>query len=152
MKNPSAWHRPAPRTGSGGRSGATSGGLAMLFAACFTALSATTVVAAPGGSAATAWFTEAQADQGQRTFVANCVACHGTSMYSIFRRYATAERYFNFISGSMPKHLPGSLPEPEYLGIVAFMLRTTGFPAGETALTSERVLLRQIHPADGLAK
>ncbi|MBW6507711.1 MAG: cytochrome c [Rhodobacteraceae bacterium] len=100
-------------------------------------------------SAATAWYTAAQADLGRRAFVANCAACHGSSMLTIFRRQSSAAKYFNFISGSMPKHLPGSLPEADYVSIVAYMLRTAGFPPGERELTSERAVLRQIIPADG---
>jgi hypothetical protein len=103
------------------------------------------------GSAATAWFTAAQADAGQRAFNTHCAACHGSSMLDIFRGYATVERYYNFISGSMPRHLPGSLPETDYLSVVAYLLRTSGFAAGERELTAERAQLRRIVPADGLA-
>lgn len=106
--------------------------------------------AEPRGSGLLPWFTEAQAEIGRTTFVANCVACHGTSMFGIFRRYSTVERYFNFISGSMPKHLPGSLPEEDYLSIVAFLLRASGFKPGGAELTAERARLRQIVPAEGL--
>jgi mono/diheme cytochrome c family protein len=100
-------------------------------------------------SAATAWYTTAQADLGRRNFVANCAACHGASMLTIFRRQSSAAKYFNLISGSMPKHLPGSLPEADYVSIVAYMLRAAGFPPGESELTSNRAVLRQIIPADG---
>lgn len=106
--------------------------------------------AEPRGSGLLPWYTEAQADIGRTTFIANCVACHGTSMFGIFHRYSTVERYFNFISGSMPKHLPGSLPEEDYLSIVAFLLRASGFKPGDVELTSERARLRRIVPAEGL--
>ncbi|GEM_PF-1050752 len=102
-------------------------------------------------SATTAWYTSAQADLGRRNFATNCAACHGASMFTIFRHKSSAASYYNFISGSMPKHLPGSLPEEDYVSIVAFMLSAWGFPAGNTELTADRSVLKHIIPADGRA-
>lgn len=90
------------------------------------------------------WYTQEQATAGRQNFNTSCAACHGYSMFTRFLKFDTAEKYFNKISGSMPRWDPGSLPEQDYVNILALMLQETGFPAGDVPLTSERTLLRQI--------
>ena len=119
------------------------------FAMSAIACLAWPAAAEPRGSGLQTWFTDAQAETGRTTFIASCAACHGASMLAIFRGYSTVEKYFNFISGSMPKHLPGSLPDEDYLAVVAYMLRLNGFKPGDNALTTERARMRQIIPAEG---
>jgi len=125
--------------------------VARLFtiASCAVACTAWAAAAEPRGSGLQAWYTEAQAETGRSAFIANCAACHGSSMVTIFHDYSTVEKYFNFISGSMPKHLPGSLPDEDYVAVVAYMLRLNGFAPGGDALTTERARLRRIIPAEG---
>jgi hypothetical protein len=40
----------------------------------------------------------------------------------------------------MPEDAPGSLPENEVLDIVAYVIQTNGFPAGEKAIESANAL------------
>jgi hypothetical protein len=96
-------------------------------------------------------FTEAQALQGRKDYVNHCIACHGFSMQRLFAKYPTAAAYYNFISGSMPRHAAGSLEE-EYLNILAYMLQEAGFPPGENELSTDRSLLSQIIPANGQSR
>lgn len=94
------------------------------------------------------WYTQEQADAGLRDFNTNCAACHGYSMFTRFQKYGTAEKYYNKITGSMPKWMPGSLPEDVYTNILAYMLQQSGFQPGDVELTSDRARLRQIIPAE----
>jgi mono/diheme cytochrome c family protein len=115
-------------------------GPAMIALAIGTAsASSQTAVALPQ-----AWYTQEQADAGRINFNTSCAACHGYSMFTRFLKFSNAEKYFNKISGSMPRWDPGSLPEQDYVNILALMLQETGFPPGDVPLTSDRARLRQI--------
>lgn len=101
---------------------------------------------ATGQQAPTAnlWYTQQQADIGRREFNTSCAACHGYSMFTRFLKFRTADRFYDKISGSMPRWAPASLPEQDYVNILAYMLQETGFAPGNVPLTSERARLRQI--------
>ncbi len=103
----------------------------------------------PRGSGLKPWFTMEQSRLGRTNFIAHCAACHGGTMFTTFQGYSTVEKFYNKISGSMPKHAPASLPEEDYLSIVAFFLWASGFKPGTEELTAERPHLRQIIPAEG---
>lgn len=94
-----------------------------------------------------AWFSEKQAGEGRVVFNAHCAACHGMSVLDIFVTYPDAAAFYNFISGSMPRHAPGSLSDEEYVDILAFIMDGVGFPAGEDDLPPDRTILSRIHPA-----
>lgn len=111
--------------------------VAVLFGAC-------QAYAQEAASTSQTWYTQEQADLGRRDFNTSCAACHGYSMFTRFLKFRTAERYYNKMSGSMPKWAPATLPEQDYVNILAYLLQETGFPAGEVPLTSERARLRQI--------
>jgi len=93
-----------------------------------------------------AWYTDAQADRGQRNYPTTCGGCHGTNMIELFSLYEDAGRYFRFVTGSMPADDPGSLPIGDYLDIMAYLMREIGFPAGPDELKGDRTLLAQIKP------
>lgn len=97
-------------------------------------------------AAIAAWYTNDQADFGQRAYNSSCVACHGDAMLGIFSEYETAAKFLGFISGSMPAENPGSLPTEDYLAIVAYLMRDMGFPAGDTPLPNNRDILLEIQP------
>ena len=48
--------------------------------------------------------------------------------------------FFSRIQTTMPEDAPGSLGENEVLDIVAYVLRTNGFPAGDKAIQSAGAL------------
>lgn len=97
-----------------------------------------------------AWFTEEQAEAGQRGFAVGCGGCHGADMVDVFAGYDTAETYYLFISGSMPADNPGSLAPQQYVDIIAYLMREVGFPAGEETLTPDRAVLAEIVPGDAV--
>lgn len=93
-----------------------------------------------------AWYTDAQADRGERNYPNTCGGCHGTNMIEIFSLYEDASRYFRFVSGSMPGDNPGGLPTEDYLDIIAYLMREIGFPAGPNELQDDRAILAMIKP------
>jgi mono/diheme cytochrome c family protein len=98
-----------------------------------------------------ALFTQTQADRGETVFLTNCAGCHGYSMFTIFRRYNNAYDFHSVISLTMPWEDAALLPDADYIAIVAFLMRETGFRAGETELVAERELLTQINPGNARA-
>lgn len=123
--------------------------IAMAATGLIAALSAGSAWAQETGesSSAAALFTAEQARHGEVVFNAHCAACHGTSMFQIFERYPTAEAFYLFISGSMPRHAPGSLSEQEYVDIVTYLMDGVGFEPGDQALPPDRRVLADIVPA-----
>ena len=91
-----------------------------------------------------AWFTAEQAEQGENEFAVGCGGCHGAEMIEAFAGYETVDRYFLFITGSMPADDPGNLGMRQYLAVIAYLLQENGFPAGDVELTNDRELLSQI--------
>jgi mono/diheme cytochrome c family protein len=107
--------------------------------------------------AKTVWdgaYTDAQAGRGEARYETTCSRCHrdgprrgeafmrdwsGTDVESVFRRIKT----------SMPPDAPSSLSDAEYLDIVAYILRTNGFPAGREELRTETIKTR-IQGRDGV--
>jgi alcohol dehydrogenase (cytochrome c) len=88
-------------------------------------------------------FTQEQANIGQAAYQVTCARCHqpdlrgsneasplaGQNFMSAWRNRSTADLY-NKIATSMPADNPGSLPAQAVSGIVAFILRSNGAPAG----------------------
>jgi mono/diheme cytochrome c family protein len=109
-------------------------------------ISAVTPVAEAPPPEIEAWYSDAQADRGQRAYPNTCGGCHGTNMIEIFSLYEDASRYFRFVSGSMPADNPGGLPIEDYLDIIAYLMREIGFPAGPDELPDNRALLTRIKP------
>lgn len=91
---------------------------------------------------ATAPFTTAQADRGQRLFTDVCGVCHGSAEFrgALFDLTWMADPvadFFQFISQSMPQDRPGSLTPEEYASVVAYLLRLNGLTAGDAELPSD---------------
>jgi mono/diheme cytochrome c family protein len=101
----------------------------------------------PAATDAGGFFTVAQADQGIRDFAIACGNCHGPDMVEIFQTYPTVADYFQFITGAMPNDDPGNLAPRQYLSVVAYLLRESGFPAGNAELARDLELMRTMIPA-----
>ena len=94
-------------------------------------------------------YSTPQADRGEARFKTSCSSCHTASSFS---GGAFAERWsgqslgqvFDFISNVMPENDPGSLKAEEYVSVMAFILRTNGYPAGETDLPTDAAALKNI--------
>jgi cytochrome c553 len=102
-------------------------------------------------------FTDAQATQGGRLYRDRCASCHGARLEGkevapaisgpVFLANwtgLTVDELFERIQTSMPSDNPGTLTRDEVSQLVAFILRTSRFPAGTTALPSDAEALKAI--------
>jgi mono/diheme cytochrome c family protein len=110
-------------------------------------------------------FTEAQAARGRGQFAEHCAECHGAALEGGQAKALSGVRFWTDfqetpvdyllrqISTNMPfsedGSLAGSLPAAGYADIVAHVLKTNGFPAGQQELTRESVAGVQIVRKDG---
>jgi len=99
----------------------------------------------PSGSAP-ALFTELQAIHGEAVYTARCAVCHGDHMEgksappiagTIFLKKAqllewTADNLRTLIVTTMPRDNPGSLSPTQYADVIAFLLASDCYPAGQT--------------------
>ncbi len=102
-------------------------------------------------------FTEAQATRGETDYSANCASCHaadlrgnsntpsllGMSFMFIWEGRSLGELFIK-IRNDMPTDRPGLLSNQSYADIVAFILRTNQFPAGENELVTDTGVLGKI--------
>lgn len=114
------------------------------------------------GTARTVWdgvYTEAQADRGAAAFSQSCSGCHalaaegkaplvGAPFWKSFQQKTVGD-LLAYVSANMPNGTPGSLNESAYRDIVALMLKSNGFPAGNAELRRDNVAGVQIVPKDG---
>jgi len=93
-------------------------------------------------------YTEAQASRGSAGFAQFCAACHGATLGGLGEAPAlvggmfisdfnglTVGDLFDRIRTTMPLNNPGSLGREQYADILAFVLKSNGFPAGQTELS-----------------
>jgi hypothetical protein len=89
----------------------------------------------------------------------SCAGCHalapegkaplvGDAFWKSFAQKNVGE-LLEFVSTYMPNGTPGSLSKSSYEEIVAFILKSNGFPAGTTDLGPNTVAEVQIVPKDG---
>jgi mono/diheme cytochrome c family protein len=102
-------------------------------------------------------FTAEQADRGDKLFAERCAMCHGGDMkggagvpglagleFLVTWNEQSAWGVYEVMQSSMPADNPGGLQAQQYADILAAMFRASGFPAGMTALPTERPALEQI--------
>jgi cytochrome c len=110
------------------------------------------------GGARTVWsgvFTAAQADRGGGVYAQSCANCHGGGLEGADMSPALAGAafmaswndltlgdLFERIRISMPADRPGTLSRQQMADVIAFVLRSNQFPAGETELPTETPALR----------
>jgi mono/diheme cytochrome c family protein len=113
-------------------------------------------------------FTAAQAERGKQAYEANCVTCHlddlegsanptagargaplvGTRFVQDFGE-SKVSALFNKMKRDMPSGRPGSLTDPEYLDLAAYILHRNRFPAGSSELTADVADITWIPGAGG---
>ena len=92
-------------------------------------------------------YTEAQAGRGAAGFAQYCSVCHGASLGGVGEAPAlvgaqfisdfnglTVGDLFERIRTTMPLNNPGALSRDQYADILAFVLKTNGYPAGPREL------------------
>jgi len=94
-------------------------------------------------------YTAAQAVQGFGTYQLICVSCHtqGSHTGPVFVAKWEGRLLwdlFRYVSESMPKSEPGSLTPEEYAGVVAYLLRMNGMPAGASEIPTDSIALKKI--------
>ncbi len=109
-------------------------------------------------------FTEQQADAGFAAYQAHCANCHRADLSGLNEarplvgadfmsqwRERSAQQLITYTKLTMPlpPGVPGSLGEPTYVDLVAFLLRSNGAEPGDAALTpASEVIIGSV--ADGV--
>lgn len=98
-------------------------------------------------------FSAEQALAGKAVYERACAACHGVdfqpapgsptlrgSAFLTNWQGRSVADLFNYTRRNMPVGAGGSLPDTQYLALVAYMLEVNGFPAGETLDSDEAIM------------
>jgi mono/diheme cytochrome c family protein len=94
-------------------------------------------------------FSADQAKAGKATYDAKCAGCHdGGAMgpelwgdpFLTSWENKSVGTFFERIKTTMPEDSPGSLTESEILNVIAYVLQTNGFAAGDTAMQNGSAL------------
>ena len=110
----------------------------------------------PQPPSAQAVYSAEQAAAGEKIYFAQCAVCHGDDLAG--REKATALAGVQFSDAwngkdlrrlldsieTMPPTAPKSLPQSQYLAVLAFLLRNAGMPEGSTALPGDRAQLARM--------
>lgn len=102
-------------------------------------------------------YTEAQAARGAEAFAQHCALCHGATLGGLGEAPAlvgpvfvsdfnglTVGDLFERVRTTMPLNAPASLGRERYTDILAFVLKSNGFPAGQTELYRRSEFLSSI--------
>ena len=103
-------------------------------------------------------FTDMQARRGEAAYQSTCAGCHGRNLqatnpdapsltapsFGISWHGKPVADLFTLMRTSMPLGAGGSLTDPEYLDIVAYILKFNGYPAGDRELGPDVQMLKQI--------
>lgn len=82
-------------------------------------------------------YTKNQAKIGKQLYQDNCIACHDKKYFRPVLKAWDGQPLsvlFGVMSASMPESNPGSLPEKDYVDILAYILSLSRYPSGETRL------------------
>ena len=95
-------------------------------------------------------YTKDQAKIGKQLYQDNCIACHDKKYFRPVLKAWNGQPLsvlFAVMSASMPESNPGSLPEKDYVDILAYILSLSRYPAGETRLDHTNNALDEITSA-----
>jgi S-disulfanyl-L-cysteine oxidoreductase SoxD len=102
-------------------------------------------------------YTEAQAERGAEGFSHNCALCHGATLNGLgeapplvgaqfisdFNGLALGD-LFDRMRNTMPLSSPASLSREQYADILAFVLKSNGYPSGPRELDRRSEFLNTI--------
>ena len=124
------------------------------------ALLSVAAVSIAAQSARTVWdgvYTDAQAKRGRELYNGKCLSCHGAdlsggemapplvgSTFNANWNGMTLGDLMERTRTAMPQNNPGSLSRQQYADILALMLATGKFPAGQAELPRDTELLKLI--------
>ncbi len=111
-------------------------------------------------------YTVAQARAGQTVFNANCVSCHGANLQGVAAPGVAGTEFLNTVKNNkwtltdlrtlvvenMPLNNPGTLTPEQYANVMAFLLASNCYPAGNNPFPKTEVpALATVHlgPVDG---
>jgi S-disulfanyl-L-cysteine oxidoreductase SoxD len=102
-------------------------------------------------------FTDAQAERGRDAYQTSCEACHGDTLAGVdvapsltggaFQGNWNGQSLGELVARArttMPQNDPGSLSAATITDIVAFILKSNGYPSGRTELPRDAGLQRMI--------
>src|SRR4030095_12712169 len=107
-------------------------------------------------------FTDAQAARGQAIYQKQCVSCHGAKLEGLQGPPLIADVFVSHwhtqplsdlagkIRNTMPAGATGTLTPQQSVDLVAFLLKSGGFPAGKTDLAADEATLGKITWPAGL--
>ena len=93
-------------------------------------------------------YTDAQAKRGKAAYDENCASCHRDNLLGFSAPPLKSEQFmdrwrefkvdvlYTLIKNTMPNGAPGTLSEPQYVDIVAYILQQNELPAGKQELTT----------------
>ena len=85
-------------------------------------------------------FSKKQAKTGQKLYEQNCLICHDKKYFRpVFKSWEgqSLGTLFLVMSSSMPQGNPGSLPDKEYIDILAYMISQNRYSTGEKELPTD---------------
>ena len=102
-------------------------------------------------------YTQEQANRGKALYGQNCASCHGSELdgsgtapplagadFKGNWNGQTADDLFEKMQTSMPADQPGKLSREQNADILAFLLTSNGFPAGQKELATDAAVLAKI--------
>jgi mono/diheme cytochrome c family protein len=102
-------------------------------------------------------YTEAQATRGTQVYTQRCAVCHGATLGGLGEAPAlvsaqfisdfnglTVGELFSRIRTTMPLNDPSSLSREQYADVLAFILKSNGFPPGQRELDHRSEFLNVI--------
>ena len=94
-------------------------------------------------------YSQEQSKRGRAAYDGKCASCHdgGTMGPELWGEAFLTQMenkdvggFFSRIQTTMPEDAPGTLSDSEVLDIIAYVLQTNGFPAGEKDIESKAAL------------
>jgi quinoprotein glucose dehydrogenase len=117
-------------------------------------------IAQAGTAGRTVWdgvYSEQQATRGKGAYEMQCAFCHGSDLRGqgfapglIEDTFATRWQdgnlgeLFAIVKGTMPQDKPASLTDDEYAAIVAYLLQSNRYPAGQEDLRPDPAALKEV--------